>query len=61
MDLRDAYFETRVEPNDVDNNGFKSLFGCLVSMVIVQEDMNARGTFMRIMSDQFADFLDQFI
>jgi len=27
IDLRDAYFQTRVEPEDVDKNGFKSPFG----------------------------------
>src|ERR1700744_5619640 len=61
IDLSDAYFQTRVEPKDVDKNGFKSPFGCFVSKVMLQGDMNAPGTFMRIMSDLFADYLGQFM
>jgi len=59
IDLSDAYFQTRVEPQDVDKNGFKSTFGCFVSKVMLQGDMKAAGTFMRIMSDLFADYLGQ--
>jgi len=61
IDLSDAYFQTRVEPQDVDKNSFKSPFGCFVSKVMLQGDMNAPGTFMRIMSDLFADYLGQFM
>src|SRR6195952_3331546 len=61
IDLSHAYFQTRVESNDVDKNSFKSPFGCLVSKVMLQGDINARGTFMRIMSNQFADYLGQFL
>jgi len=61
IDLCDANFQTRVEPKDVDKNGFKSPFGCFVSKVMLQGDMNARGTFMRTMSDLFADYLGQFL
>src|SRR6195952_274098 len=61
IDLSDAYFQTRVEPKDVDKNGFKSPFGCPISKVMLQGDMNAPGTFMRIMSDLFADYLGQFL
>ena len=60
IDLSDAYFQTRVEPKDVDKNGFKSPFGCFVSKVMLQGDMNTPGTFMRIMSDLFANYLRQF-
>jgi len=59
--LSDAYFQTRVEPKDVDKNGFKSPFGCFVSKVMLQGDMNAPATFTRIMSDLFADYQGQFI
>jgi len=31
IDLSDAYFQTRVEPKDVDKNGFKSPFGCFLA------------------------------
>ena len=61
IDLSDAYFQTRADPKDVDNNGFKSPFGCFVTKVMLQGDMNTPGTFMRIMSDLFADYLGQFM
>src|SRR6195952_4049887 len=61
IDLRDAYFQTRVEPKDVDKNGFKSPFGCFISKVMLQGDMKAPGTFIRIMSDLFPDYLGQFL
>jgi len=61
IDLSDAYFQTRVEPKDVDKNSSKSLFGCFVSKVMLPGDMNAPGTFMRIRSDLFADYLGQFM
>jgi len=60
-DLSDAYLQTRVEPNDVDKNGFKSPFGCFISKVMLHGDMNARGKFMRIMSALFTDHLGQFM
>jgi len=46
MDLSDGDSQTRVEPKDVDKNGFKSPFRCCVSRVMLQGDMNAPGTFM---------------
>jgi len=55
IELSDSYFQTRVEPKDVYKSGFKSSFGCFVINVMLQGDMNAPGTFMRIMSDTFAD------
>jgi len=61
IDLGDTYFQTRVEPKDVEKNGFKSPCRCFVSKVMLQGDMNAPGTFMRIMSDLFADYLRQFM
>src|SRR6195952_3899516 len=61
IDLSDAYFQTRVEPKDVDKKGFKSPFGCFISKVLLQGDMNAPGTFMRIMSDLFPDYLGRFL
>jgi len=60
IDLSDTYFETRMEPKDVDKNGLKSPFGCFVSKVMLQGDMNTPGRFMRIMSDLFAEYLGQF-
>ena len=61
IDLSDAYFQTRVEPNDIPKNSFKTPYGSFVSEVMLQGDMNAPGTFMRIISDLFADYLGQFL
>ena len=61
IDLSDTYFQNRVEPEDVSKNSFKSPFGGFVIEVMLQGDMNATGTFMRIMSDLMADFLGKFV
>jgi len=61
IDLSDAYFQTRVEPKDVEKSGFKSPLGCFVTKVMLQGDMNAPGTFICIMSDLFANYLGQFM
>jgi len=37
IDLSDTYFQTRLEPKDVDKNSFKSPFGCFLSKVMLQE------------------------
>jgi len=59
-DLRDTYFQTRVEAQDVDKNSFISPFGCFVSRVMLQGDMNAPRTFMQIMAALLADYLGSF-
>ena len=46
IDLSDAYFQTRVDPDDVAKNSFKTPYGGFVSEVMLQGDMNAPGTFM---------------
>ena len=61
IDLSDVDFQTRVEPKDVDKNGCKSRFGYFVRKVMLQGDMNAPRTFMRIMSNLFADYLGRFM
>jgi len=61
IDLSDAYFQTRVEPEDVWKNSFKSPFGGFVSELMLQGYMNAPGIFMHIMSHLMADFLRKFI
>jgi hypothetical protein len=61
IDLSDPYFQTRVESEDVWRTSFISPFGGFVSEFILQGDMNAPGTFMRIMSDILADYLEKFV
>jgi len=51
--LSDAYFQTRVYPDDVKYNTIKTPFSGFTSQVIKQEDMNAPGTLVRTMEDLF--------
>jgi len=53
IDLSDAYFQTRVLPDNVKYNTIKTPFGGLTSQVMIQGDMNAPGTFVRTMEDLF--------
>jgi len=57
IDLRDAYFQTRVHPDDVKYNTIKSPCGGFTSLVMMEGDMNAPGTFVRTMEDLFHDEL----
>jgi len=57
IDLRDAYFQTRVHPDDVKYNTIKTPFGGFTSQVMMQGDMNAPGPFVRTMEDLFHDEL----
>jgi len=61
IDLSKSYCQTRVEPEEVRKNSFNLPFGGFVSEVMLQGDMNAPGTLMRIMSDLMADFLGKFV
>jgi len=57
IDLRDAYFQTRVHRDDVKYNTIKTPFGGFISQVIMQVDMKAPGTFVGSMEDLFHDEL----
>ena len=57
IDLSEAYFQTRVHPDDVKYNTIKTPFGGFTSQVMMQGDMNAPGTFLRTMEDLFHDEL----
>jgi len=59
--LSPAYFQTMVEPEDVWKNSFKLPLGGFVRKVMLQGDMNALGTCLRIMSDPKAEFLGRFV
>jgi len=60
-DLSDAYFQTRVESEYEYLNCFKTPCGGVVNKVMLQDDMNAPGTFMRIMSHLIRDYLGEFV
>ena len=53
IDLTDAYFQTRVHPDDMKYNTIKTPFGGLTTQVMMQGDLNAPGTFVRSMEDLF--------
>jgi len=55
IDLSDAYFETRVHPDDVKYNTIKTPVGGFTSQVLMQGNLNAPGTFVRTMEDLFHD------
>ena len=61
IDLSDTYFQTRVHPDDVKYNTIKTSFGGFTSQVMMQGDMNAPATFIRVMEDLFHDELGKFI
>ena len=61
IDLSEAYFQTRVHPDDVKFNTIRTPFGGLTSQVKMQGDMNAPATFVRVMEDLFYDELGIFI
>jgi len=57
IDLSDAYFHTRVHPDDVKYNTIKTPFGGFTSQVMMQADMNAPRTLVRTMEDLFHEEL----
>ena len=61
IDLSDPYFQTRVHPDNVKYNTIKTPFGGFTSQVMMQGDMNAPATFVRVMEDVFHDELGKFI
>ena len=61
IDLSNAYFLTRVPPNDVKYNTMNTPFGGFTSLVMMQGDMNAPATFGRVMENIFHDELSKFI
>jgi len=60
-DLSDAYFQTRVHPYDVKYNTIKTPFGSFTSEVMMQGDMNAPATLVRVMEDLFYKELGDYI
>jgi len=59
--LSDAYFQTRVHPDDVKYNTIKTPFGSFTSEVMMQGDMNAPATFVRVMEDLFHKELGEYV
>lgn len=60
IDLSDAYFQTTAEPKDV-KNCFKSRFRYFGSKVLSRGDRKPPRTFMEIISDEFTEYLEQYM
>ena len=61
INLSDAYFQTRVHPDDVKYNTIKTPFGGFTSQVMMQGDMYAPATFVMLMEDLFHHEFGKFI
>ena len=59
--LSDASFQTRVHPYNIKYNIIKIPFGGFTSQVMMQGDMNAPATFVRVMEDLCHEELGKFI
>ena len=60
IDLSNAYKQVRIEPNDVHETAFATVFGTCKSNVMQQGDCNAPATFQRLMTAIFRDAIGQF-
>ena len=61
IDLSHAYFQTRVHSDDVKYNTIITPFGGFKSQVMMQGDMNAPASFVRVRENLFHDELDKLI
>ena len=61
IDLSDAYFQTRVHPDDEKYNTIKTPYGAFACRIMLQGDTNAPATFMRVMEDTLSEFLGDFV
>ena len=61
IDLSNSYFETRVHPDDVKYNTIKTPFGPFPNEVMMQGEMNAPATFVRVMEDLFPKELGDYV
>jgi Reverse transcriptase (RNA-dependent DNA polymerase)/RNase H-like domain found in reverse transcriptase len=61
INMSNAYKQIRVEPQDVWNMAFSTIYGTFVSHTMQQEDCNAPATFQRLMTVIFQDFIGSFV
>ncbi|KAL1940906.1 hypothetical protein VTO73DRAFT_7542 [Trametes versicolor] len=61
IDMSDAYEQIRIEVADVWKTAFSTIFGTAISQVMQQGDCNAPGTFQRLMTWIFRDFIGVFV
>ena len=61
IDLKDAFFQIRIHPEDEWKTAFKTPFGMFNSRVMNQGECNAPSTFMRFINHIMQDFLGIFV
>ncbi|KAL1938571.1 hypothetical protein VTO73DRAFT_11594 [Trametes versicolor] len=61
IDMSDAYEQIRIEVEDIGKTAFSTIFGTAVSHVMQQGDCNAPGTFQRLMTWIFREFIGVFV
>jgi len=61
IDLSDAYFQTRVHPDDVKYNTIKTPLSLFTSQVMMQGDMNAPATVVTVMEGLFHKELGDYV
>ncbi|KAL1939365.1 hypothetical protein VTO73DRAFT_9921 [Trametes versicolor] len=61
IDMSDAYEQIRIEVEDVWKTAFSTIFGTAVSHVMQQGDCNAPGTFQRLMTWIFREYIGVFV
>lgn len=61
IDMSDAYEQIRIDVEDIGKTAFSTVFGTAVSHVMQQGDCNAPGTFQRLMTWIFRDYIGIFV
>ncbi|KAL1937390.1 hypothetical protein VTO73DRAFT_13796 [Trametes versicolor] len=61
IDMSDAYEQIRIDVEDVWKTAFSTIFGTAISHVMQQGDCNAPGTFQRLMTWIFREYLGVFV
>ncbi|KAL1944124.1 hypothetical protein VTO73DRAFT_3309 [Trametes versicolor] len=61
IDMSDAYEQICIDVEDIGKTAFSTVFGTAVSHVMQQGDCNAPGTFQRLMTWIFRDYIGIFV
>ena len=61
IDLQQGYHQVRVHPDDVHKTAFRTRYGSYEFLVLPFGLCNAPSTFMNLMQDVLADYLDKFV
>jgi hypothetical protein len=61
LDMKDAYEQILVHPNDVERTAFSTIYGTFLSLVMQQGDTNAPSTCQQLMMIIFRDYIGLFV